>query len=113
MLASMKGGLLKNFTRRAIIAADTEWWQTDHSDWKLSIEHPLANPESATPDFWLDRVLDLCENEITHEYFGLTFDSLIKMDPATFDKIERRIYDFAKRQSEKLSPDLKKELGRK
>jgi len=102
--------LLRNFTRRSIIASDEPWWKDSRSDWKVTIDHPYAPKDSTLPDYWMDRALDLCENELTHQYFGLTFNDLMAMDPSTFERIEKRVYDFARRQSERLSPELKKEL---
>lgn len=111
-LAFVKGGLLRNFARRSILASDEPWWTKERSPWKISIEHPYAPPDSILPNYWMDRVMDLCENELTNQYFGLTFKDLMKMDPSTFEYIEKRVYDFAKRQSDKMSPELKKELSK-
>ena len=109
-LGKIKGGLCRNFARRALIAQDDPFWGQSNSPWKVVLEHPLHPAESSGPDYWLDRVLDLCESEITHQYFGLTFNDLMQMDPATFTKIEKRVHDLARRQSERMSPELKKEL---
>lgn len=109
-LKDMRGGLYRNFTRRAYLAIDQYWWNKDHSDWKITIEHPLESKDSATPDYWMDRALDLCEQEATHEVFGLTFNDLMGLDPATFEKIEKRVYDYERREAERQKPltDLKK-----
>ena len=72
--------------------------------------HPFTTNDSILPDYWMDRALDLCENELTHQFFGLTFNDLMQLDPASFEKIEKRVYDFARRQAEKMPASLKKEL---
>ena len=109
-LSKIKGGLYRNFVRRALIAQDDPFWNQSSSAWKITLEHPLHPSDSSGPDYWLNRVLDLCENELTHQYFGLTFKDLMQMDVSTFTKIEKRVSDLAKRQSERMSPELKKEL---
>ena len=112
-LKNAKSGLLRNFLRRMIIAQDDPWWETNHSPWKISIEHPIYPTDSVSPDYWFERAMDLCENEITHQYFGLTLQDIMTMDVATFVKIETRLRDFTKRQSDRLSPKLKEELKKK
>lgn len=112
-LSKVRGGLLRNYTRRALIAQDEPFWNESHSAWKITLEHPLCPADSVTPDYWIDKVLDLCELELTHTNFGLTFNDLMNMDPATFLKIEKRIHDLSQKQTANLSPELKKELARK
>jgi len=97
-------------TKRALLAQDEPWWGKTRTDWKLAVEHPYASNDSILPDYWMDRALDLCENELTHQFFGLTFTDLMQLDPATFEKIEKRVYDYARRQAEKMPASLKKEL---
>jgi hypothetical protein len=99
-LSKVRNGLLRNITRRSLIAQDDPWWSSNNSDWKLTIYHEYAPEGTMTPDFWMDEVLDLCEHEALHKYFGLTFNDLMHMDPASFEKIRRRVYDFEKRWKE-------------
>lgn len=101
-LAFVKGGLLRNVTRRSILAQDEAWWNNTKSDWKLVIEHPYAPAGSILPDYWEDRVLDLLECEITYQNFGFTFDSLMQLDPATFEKIERRVEKYREEQHKRM-----------
>ena len=112
-LARVKGGLLRNFVRRSLIAQDDPFWQESHSQWKITIEHPLCPKDSVTPDYWIDKVLDLCELEVTHTNFGLTFNDLMSMDPATFLKVEKRVHDLTYKHTANLSPEIKKELAKK
>lgn len=109
-MALIKGGLYRNVARRSILAQDEPWWNTTVTDWKLAVEHPYTTNENVLPDYWMDRALDLCETELTHQYFGLTFNDLMAMDPATFSRIEKRVYDFASRQEKKMPKELKEEL---
>lgn len=44
-------------------------------------------------NYWRKRVLRLCKYEITHQNFGLGYNDLMKMDPATFEEIEKVIYE--------------------
>lgn len=113
-LSGVSNGLLKNFFRRSFIAQDDPWWSESNSEWKLTIEHSFAPNGTIGPDFWLDEVLDLCEHEVLHQYFGLGFSDLMHMDPATFDKIRTRVYDLERKIQERQDaiapPNLKKEL---
>ena len=112
-LQHVHGGLLRNYTRRALIAQDDPFWNESHSAWKITIEHPLYPHDSITPDYWIDKVLDLCEIEVTHSNFGLGFNDLMSMDPSTFLKIENRVHELTRKQTANLSPELKKELTKK
>ena len=103
----IKGGLFRNLTRRALLAQDEPWWSKTRTDWKLAVEHPYAANDNILPDYWMDRALDLCENELTHQFFGLTFTDLMQLDPASFEKIEKRVHDFSKRQAERISSQTK------
>lgn len=97
---------MKHLTRRSLFAQREPWWNTTTTPWKIFVEHPYTMGDEIKPDYWMDRVLDLCESELTHQYFGLTFEQLMSMDPATFEKIEKRIHDFEMRKSEKTAPEL-------
>lgn len=109
-LSKIEGGLLRNITKRSLIAQDEPWWKENTSDWKLTVVHDYAPEGTMTPDFWMEEVLELCKHEVLHQYLGLTFEELMHMDPSTFEKIRKWVYDFEKEQSERMSPELKKEL---
>lgn len=51
---------------------------------------------------WRDRVLDLCEYDFTHTFFGLGYNDLMRLDTAEFEEIEERVHKMAKRQSESM-----------
>lgn len=44
-------------------------------------------------NYWRKRVLRLCKYEITHQNFGLSYTDLMKLDTATFEEIEKAIYE--------------------
>lgn len=104
-LANLQGGFFKDFVRRVLIATDEPWWQKNTSEWKISIVHPWCPENSYTPDYWEERVLDLCSYDLTRSNFGLGFNDLMDMDVATFEKIEKRVHEMAERQQATLKKE--------
>lgn len=97
---------------RYLICRDQFWWKNSESPWKINLEHPWVKPvydpvtgAQCNPynvSEWRDRVLDLCEYEITHQFFGLGYNELMRLDTAEFEDIEKRVHRMAKKQSEHL-----------
>ena len=52
---------------------------------------------------WRDRVLDLCEFEITHQYFGLSYTDLMNLDTAEFEDIEDRVHKIAEQKTQNMN----------
>ena len=86
------------------------------SPWAINIEHPWVQTsrdprtgKELTPykvDDLRERAMNLCEYEITHANFGLSFLDLMHLDLATFEEIEERVHEIAREQQksmEKLS----------
>lgn len=97
---------------RYLICRDQFWWKNSESPWKINLEHPWVKPVYDTVtgaqcnpynvSEWRDRVLNLCEYEVTHQFFGLGYNELMRLDTAEFEDIEKRVYRMAKKQSEHL-----------
>lgn len=61
---------------------------------------------------WRDRVLDLCEFEITHQYFGLSYTDLMNLDTAEFEDIEDRVHKIAEQKTQNMNK-MKAEMSGK
>ena len=84
------------------MAKDTFWFKNTTGPWRYHVMHPLARQVEGEDgvlvdpidfNFWRKRVLRLCKYEITHQNFGLSYTDLMKLDPATFEEIEKAIYE--------------------
>ncbi len=110
----MHNGITRDFLKRYLIVRDYFWWEANRklSAWGVNFIHDsvssVKDPISGEmftppkPSYWRDRVLDLCEYEITHQNFGLGFNDLMHLDPATFEDIEERVHQIAARTNENL-----------
>lgn len=61
---------------------------------------------------WRDRVLNLCEFEITHQYFGLSYTDLMNLDTAEFEDIEDRVLKLAEQKTQSMNK-LKSDMSGK
>lgn len=110
-LKHVEGGFMKDFVRRALVAQDQPWWRKHASEWKITDFHLWQNPEDYSPDYWQERVLDLCTYDIVQTNFGLSFLDLMELDVSTFEAIEERVHLIAKRQHDAMPQDLKDKLA--
>lgn len=106
-LKNIDGGFMKDFVRRALVAQDQPWWNKHSSPWKITDYHAWCDPDDYSPDYWQDRVLDLCTYDIVQTNFGLSFLDLMELDVPTFEAIEKRVHEIAKRQHDALPQELK------
>jgi len=109
-LQYIEGGVLKDFVRRTLIGQDEFWWDKEPSEWKVQVMHPWAPEGSYVPNYWMNRALDLCRNDIVHTHFGLGFLELMDLDPATFEIIEERVTQIVKRHNDAIPDSLKQDL---
>ena len=103
--------MIREYLIRLAICADQFWFKSVDDRWKLHKVHPWAKK---VPDadgklvdpidysYWRNRVMNLCSYEATHQQYGLGYKDFMNMDPATFEEIETRIYDYVKDQKERL-----------
>ena len=108
----MKNGITQDFLKRYLINKDQFWWDAKLSPWIINLMHEWAQTvedpvshEKIIPykvNYWRDRVLNLCDYEITHTNFGLSYLDLMKLDPATFEEIEERVHDLAEQRSKNM-----------
>lgn len=110
-LKNVEGGFMKDFVRRALIAQDQPWWRKHSSEWKITDFHLWQDPEDYSPDYWQERVLDLCTYDILQTNFGLSFLDLMSLDIPTFEAIEEKVHELAKRQHDALPQDLKDRMS--
>lgn len=102
-----KNGLLRDITFRTLNSSSLVWWTKDTSDWKLCLEHSSSSEVPYTYDYWINRVLNLCERKETREFFGLGFKELMHMDPSTFEVIEKRVYKLIERLNAAMPKEVK------
>lgn len=108
-------GTTRDFLKRYLISRDQFWWKKMSEgaspwqinlvhDWTQIMEDPVLHQkvEPYKVSYWRDRVLDLCEYEITHQCFGMGFKDLMELDPATFEDIEERVHAIAQRKNEDM-----------
>lgn len=105
-LATIKG-VMRDFTFRVLHSKHELWWPDDHSQYKLNLWHEQAPEGYTKATCFLDRAMDLCEYEMTHANFGLGLKELLELDLTTFEEIEHRVHEQARRQSAKLTPVTK------
>ena len=102
---------MKDFVLRSLVAKDQPWWNDDTSEWKISVYHPWCKSDQYNPDYWQDRVLDLCTYDITQSNFGMSYLDLMELDIPTLEAIEERVHKIAERQREAMPADLKERLA--
>ena len=112
-LKYISNGVLRDFVRRVNIASDEHWWRDVNSPWKVQVMHSWSSFRTFTPDYWLERALDLCEKDIVVSRFGLGLNDLMKMDVCTFQMVEDRVHKILQRQKENLPKDIKDALEAK
>lgn len=112
-LKYVSNGVLRDFVRRVNIASDEHWWANEQSPWKVQVMHPWSSIKSFTPDYWLERALDLCEKDIVVSRFGLGLNDLMKLDVCTFEMIEDRVHKILQRHKDNLPKDIKDALEAK
>ena len=88
------------------------WWKKASSPWALNIEHERTrthrDPRTGRmyTDYQVDdlrqRALNLCEYEITHTNFGMSFTDLMHLDLATFEEIEDRVHKLAEETAKSM-----------
>jgi len=49
--------------------------------------------------YWIERVIELCKTDVTHDLFGLSFADLLEMDVVTFNQLARVIEEIRKERS--------------
>ena len=106
-LKYVSNGVLRDFVRRCNIASDEHWWNNNPSPWKLQLIHPWSSTESFTPDYWLERAMNLCEKEVTMTHFGLSLMDLLKLDVCTFEMIEEKVGKILMRRKDNLPKDVR------
>lgn len=70
--------------------------------------------DGVVPNQIIDRVLNLLSIRQTHQVFGFTYETLMMMDPFTFEKVERKIHEYVARlskEAEGLGDSLEEELN--
>lgn len=108
----MKNGITADFLKRYLIAKDQFWWNASLSPWVLNLIHEWA-PVAEDPlthvklepykvSYWRDRVMGLCEYEITHTNFGMGYQELMNLDVPTFEEIEERVHKLAEERTKNM-----------
>lgn len=116
-------GVARDYVLRYFIDNDQFWFNDKNLEhpFKLNRMHPWAKPviDPATGknieyqvNDWRDRVMNLCEYKFTHECFGLGYNDLMHLDPATFEEIEERVYNLVKEQTESVNKSFEHQMGK-
>ena len=95
-------GVIRDFVFRVLSKQHSIWWQGDMSPYKVNLWHSPVPEGYNKPTAYMDRALDLCEYEMTHDNYGLTFKDLMELDLTTFEEIEQRVHEQAKARQGKI-----------
>ena len=124
LLNSVENGVLRDFNIKLAMAKDQHWFDKTTGPWRFHLMHPwyrMIKDETGglippiDYNFWRNRVRRLCAYEITHQNFGLGYNDLMKLDPATFEEIEQAVSDNVKetnKQYQKLQLDANAANGK-
>jgi len=89
-------GIVRDLGLRILTKKHEPWWPDDQSPWKHQLyRQPMRIDLS--PDGLMDRVYSLLECDITHTYFGMSFETLLQMDFSSFCELEARVSSVAAR----------------
>ena len=118
-VGEITNGVLKDLVLRSAFARDQGWWDKVTSEFKITeryykfdsvgqdgeamgVDHLIALP--------IDRALDLCGFDVTHQNLGLNFLDLMHLDVDTFMQVEDWVHNYVREQKKRMSKDLKDEL---
>ncbi len=100
-LATVKG-VIRDFVFRVLHEQHSIWWTEDVSPYKVNLWHSPVPEGFTSPNMFLERVMNLCEYEMTHANYGLGFKELMELDFTTFTEIETRVHELARMQADKM-----------
>lgn len=118
-VGDVTNGVLKDLVLRSAFAKDMGWWDKVSTEFKVTekyykFETVDHNGEAVGVDnlvaLPIDRVLDLCGFDVTHQNLGLSFADLIRMDVDTFTHIEDWVHQYVKEQKKRMPKDIKDEM---
>lgn len=118
-LGDVSNGLLKDLVLRTAFAKDQLWWDKVTSEFKVTERYSKFqtydhNGETVEVDnltaLPLDRALDLCGFDVTHNNLGLSLLDLMSLDVDTFNQVEDWVHKFAEEQRKRMAKPLKDEL---
>jgi len=122
-VGDVTNGVLKDLVLRSAFAKDQDWWNkvntefkvteryykfeaTDHNGDAVGVDNLIALP--------LDRAMDLCGYDVTHQQLGLNLLDLMSLDVDTFNKVEEWVHKYMeeqrKRQDKLLPKSMKDEM---
>jgi len=121
-VGDVSNGVLKDFVLRTAFAKDLGWWDKVMSEFKVTekfhrfevvnhegeavgVDHLTALP--------FERALDLCGYDVTNANLGLGLMDLMKLDVASFNRVEQWVHKYAEEQRKRMPKQLKEEMGGK
>ena len=118
-VGDVTNGVLKDLVLRSAFARDQGWWDKVNSEFKIteryykfeSIDHrgEEVGVDNLTP-LPLDRALDLCGFDVTHQNLGLNLLDLMRLDVDTFARVEEWVHKYVQEQRKRMPKDIKDEL---
>ena len=91
-----KSMFLQIFTGICLYEGDPNY-DLSSNDWHVVYREP---PDSLGAI--VNRVIELCKHDVTHELFGLTYVDIMNMTYTEFSRIRKVVYELAKQKQETI-----------